>query len=389
MGKGFPKLTMATMASKRDYYEVLGVDRSASEEEIADAYRKLAMRHHPDRNPGDDDAVAKFKEAAEAFEVLSHADKRARYDRFGHAAFEGPGGGTPQFHDVSDIFEAFGDIFGGGLFGEFFGGSRRGGRRVRQGADIRSGVVLDLPEAARGVTKTIEFNRHEACSACGGSGAKRGTQPEACKYCGGRGHVIQSTGIFSLQSTCPSCRGAGAVIRDPCPDCRGAGYVPRPVTRDVKIPAGVDTQTRLRLPGEGEPSRDGGPPGDCYCIVTVKEHPLFKRDGRHLICHIPIGYAQAALGAEIEVPTLDGPEPLEIPPGTQSGDLFQLPGHGMPIPRRRGRGDMVVQVLIEVPKKLTAEHKRVLRELAEVENANVSPQRKSFFSKVRECFQSG
>ena len=380
---------MATMASKRDYYEVLGVDRSASEDQIAEAYRKLALEHHPDRNPGDEDAVVKFKEAAEAFEVLSHAEKRARYDRFGHAGLEGPGGGAPQFHDVADIFEAFGDIFGGGLFDGIFGGTGRRGRRVRQGADVRSQIVLDLPEAARGVTKTVEIERPKKCPTCDGTGARPGTQPETCHYCGGRGQVIQSTGIFSLRSTCPSCGGGGSLIRDPCSDCRGSGFVLERVTRDVKIPAGVDTQTRLRLQGEGEPSPDGGPPGDCYCVITVKEHPLFKRDGQHLICQIPIAYSQAALGAKIEVPTLDGPEELEIPAGSQSGDLFRMAGHGMPIPRRRGRGDLIVQVLIEVPKKLTAEHKRILRELAEVENAHVSPERKSFFSKVKDYFQSG
>ena len=374
------------MAAKRDYYEVLGLDRSASEEQIADAYRKLALKHHPDRNPGDEEAVAKFKEAAEAFEVLSNADKRARYDRFGHAGLEGPGGGAPHFHDVADIFEAFGDIFGGGLFEDFFRGPRRRGRRVRQGADIRCDIVLDLPEAARGVTKTVQFNRREKCSSCGGSGAKPGTQPETCQYCGGRGRVVQSAGMFSLQTTCPSCRGEGKLIRNPCSSCRGSGYVPKKVTRELMVPAGVDNQSRLRLQGEGDPSPNGGPPGDCYCFVAVKEHPLFKRDGRHLICQIPIGYAQAALGARIEVPTLDGRQDLDIPPGTQSGDVFKLAGHGMPAPRRRGRGDMVVQVLIDVPRKLTAEHKRILRELAEVENANVSPERKSFFSKLKEYF---
>jgi molecular chaperone DnaJ len=380
---------MAKMAAKRDYYDVLGVDRSASDKQIADAYRQLAMKHHPDRNPGNEDAVTRFKEAAEAFEVLSHSDKRARYDRFGHAGLEGPGGGAPQFHDVGDIFEAFGDIFGGGLFGDLFGGSRRGGRRVRKGGDIRCEVLLDLPEAARGVTRTVQFDRHEKCSTCNGSGARPGTQREPCQYCGGQGRVVQSTGIFSLQSTCPSCNGKGAVVRNPCSDCRGSGYIAKTVSRDVKVPAGVDTQTRLRLQGEGEPSPDGGPPGDCYCFIGVREHPLFQRDGPHLICQIPIGYAQAALGTTIEVPTLDGREELEIPGGTQSGDVFKLSGHGMPIPRRRGRGDMVVQVLIEVPTKLTAEHKQILRELAEVENANVSPERKSFFGKLKEYFQSG
>lgn len=379
---------MATMSAKRDYYDVLGVGRSASEEEIAEAYRKLALEHHPDRNPGDDDAVAKFKEAAEAFEVLSNSDKRARYDRYGHPGLEGPGGGAPHFRDVSDIFEAFGDIFGGGLFDDLFGGGRRAGRRVRRGSDIRCELVLDLAEAARGVTKRVRFNRHKACSTCSGTGARPGTQPQSCRYCGGRGRVVQSTGIFSLQSTCPSCRGAGKVVRDPCSDCNGSGYVAESVTRDVKVPAGVDTHARLRLQGEGEPNPNGGPPGDCYCFVTVKEHPLFKRDGPHLICQIPIGYAQAALGAKIDVPTLDGRHELEIPSGTQSGDVFKLAGQGMPVPRRRGQGDLLVQVFIEVPKRLTAEHERILRELAEVENANVSPQRKSFFSKVRDYFQS-
>lgn len=374
------------MAEKRDYYEVLGVSRSASEKEISDAYRKLAMKYHPDRNPGDDSAVEKFKEAAEAFEVLNNPDKRARYDRYGHA---GLGAGAPQFRDVSDIFDAFGDIFGGGIFGDIFGRGARGGRRVRQGADIRCEVVLELEEAARGVTKTVSFRRHEACSTCSGSGAQPGTQRHTCQYCGGRGRVVQSTGIFSLQTTCPSCGGAGSVIEHPCADCRGSGYVSRRVSREVKIPAGVDSQTRLRLQGEGEPSPDGGPPGDCYCFITVKDHALFHRQGQHLVCEVPIGYAQAALGATVDVPTLDGRQRLEIPPGTQNGDVFRLRGHGMPIPQRRGRGDLVVQVFIEVPKRLSAEHERILRELAEVENADVSPKRKTFFQTLKDYFQSG
>ena len=378
----------ATMADKRDYYEVFGVDRSATNEQIADAYRKLAMEHHPDRNPGDDEAVAKFKEAAEAFEVLHDAGKRAQYDRYGHAGLDGPGGGAPQFRDVGDIFEAFGDMFGDGLFGDIFGGGRRRGRRVRKGADIRCDITLELPEAAKGCTKTITFKRHERCPTCDGSGAKPGTKPEACQYCGGRGRVVQSAGLFSVQTTCPSCKGNGRVIRDPCADCRGAGFVPREVDREVNIPAGVDSETRLRLSGEGEPSPEGGPPGDCYCFINVSEHPLFHRDGRHLVCQIPIHYAQAALGAAIEVPTLDGPEELKIPAGTQSGQVFKLRGLGMPDPRSRGRGDLMVQVYIEVAKKLDAEHERILRELAEVENANVTPERSSFFSKVKEYFQS-
>lgn len=378
---------MVKMASKRDYYEVLGVSRDASSAQLAEAYRKLAMKYHPDRNPGDEAAVEKFKEAAEAFEVLNHEEKRARYDRYGHAGVDG---GAPQFRDVSDIFEAFSDVFGGGMFGDLFGAQRGGRRRrVRRGADIRCEVTLDLMEAARGTTKNVEFQRHVACNECHGSGAKPGSQPETCRYCGGRGQVVQSSGIFSVQTTCPSCRGAGKVIRDPCPSCRGSGYVPKTVTREVRIPAGVDSNTRLRLQGEGEPSPDGGPAGDCYCFITVKEHPLFHRDGRDLICQIPISYAQAALGAAIEVPTLDGREELDIPEGTQSGEVFRLRGRGMPDAHLGGTGDLMVQVFIEVPKKLGAEHRRILRELAEVEEVHVSPERKSFFEKIKEYFQTG
>jgi len=377
---------MATMAGKRDYYEVLGVPRSATEKEISEAYRKLAMKYHPDRNPGNDEAVAKFKEAAEAFEVLSKPDKRALYDRYGHAGLEGAPGGAPYFRDISDIFEAFSDIFGDSPFGDFFGTRSRG---AQKGADVRCDVTLDLREVARGATKTVRFERHERCTACDGSGAKPGTRPERCRYCGGRGRVVQSAGLFSLQTTCPSCHGRGETVRELCPHCRGNGYVLTQVTREVKIPPGVDNQTRLRLAGEGEPSPTGGRPGDCYVFVTVREHPLFQRDGPHLICQVPISYSQAALGARIDVPTLDGKQEFQIPPGTQPGDMFRLRGLGVPDSRRgRGRGDLIVQVQLEVPKRLTPEHERILRELAEVEKAQVTPQRKSFFSMLKEYFQS-
>jgi molecular chaperone DnaJ len=369
------------MADKRDYYEILGVDRSASDGQISEAYRKLAMQYHPDRNPGDEEAVANFKEAAEAFEVLSNADKRARYDRFGHAGLEGVAGGAPQFHDVGDIFAAFGDIFG-----DFFGGGARG-RRVRRGAHIRSQVNLDLFEAAHGCVKTIQFQRHHRCETCGGTGAKPGTKPEFCPYCGGKGHVVQSTGIFSMQTTCPSCHGEGTIIHDPCPSCRGSGYTLRKVTRKVNVPAGVDDQTQLRLQGEGEPSPDGGPPGDCYCVIRVSKHPLFERQGQHLICQVPLSYSQAALGADIEVPTLDGREPLKIKPGTQNGDVYTLGGRGMPDPRHRGHGDLLVQVHVEVPRKLAPEHEEALRKLAEIEKVHVSPKRKSFFEQLKDYFR--
>lgn len=374
------------MAGKRDYYEVLGVERSASEKQISEAYRKLAMKYHPDRNPGNEDAVAQFKEAAEAFEVLSHAEKRARYDRYGHAGMEG---GGAQFRDVNDIFEAFGDILGEGIFGDLFGGGGRGRRRRQAGANVRADVTLELRDAAQGVTRTVEFERHEFCTTCQGTGAKPGTKPEKCRYCGGRGQVVQSTGIFSIQTTCPSCRGSGAIVRDPCPDCSGVGYQLKKVSREIKIPAGVDNQTRLRLTGEGEPSPTGGPRGDCYVYISVEEHPFFHREGRDLICQVPISYSQAALGAKIEVPTLDGCDQLEVPRGTQSGEVFRMKGRGMPDPRYHHRGDLLVQVYIEVPKRVTADHERVLRELAELENSHVTPERKSFFSKLKEYFQTG
>jgi molecular chaperone DnaJ len=376
---------MVTMAEKRDYYDVLGVDRSASQAQISEAYRKLALKYHPDRNPGDNGTVGKFKEAAEAFEVLSHPDKRARYDHYGMAGLEG--GDAPHFHDVGDIFAAFGDILGEGMFGDLFGGGRRG-RRTRKGGDVGCEVTLDLLEAAHGATKVVHFERHQACDACGATGAKRGTKAERCSYCGGSGHVVQSSGFFSLQTTCPSCHGSGRVIREPCGTCHGNAYVLRRVTQKVDIPAGVDNGTQLRLSGQGEPSPGGGPPGDCYCTIRVSEHSLFHRDGRHLVCQIPISYCQAALGATIEVPTLDGPESLEVPAGTQPGDVFALRGRGMPDVRQRGRGDLHVQVMVEVPKKLAPRHEELLRQLAEIEKTDVSPKRQSFFEKIKKYFQA-
>jgi len=375
-------LAMATMAGKRDYYEVLGVERTASVKIISEAYRKLAIKHHPDKNPGDEQAILYFKEAAEAFEVLSDTDKRARYDRFGHA---GVGGNAAHFNDVGDIFAAFGDIFGeGGAFGDLFGGRR--GRRVSKGGDVRADVTLDLLEAARGVTKTIEFSRHERCETCDGAGAKPGTARQKCEYCGGRGQVVQSTGIFRLQSTCPSCRGAGTIVKDPCTSCKGQGYVLRKVRRTVAIPAGIDDQMRVRIAGEGEPSPEGGPAGDCYCFIKVKDHPLFQREEQHLIVRVPISYSQATLGTVLEVPTLEGSHDLKIPAGTQTGEVFRLRGRGMPSPRSREVGDLLVQVNIEVPKKLSERQEELLRELAEEEHTQVTPHRKSFLESVRKYF---
>lgn len=372
---------MVTMAGKRDYYEVLGVARGAAVKEIADAYRKLAVKYHPDKNPGDEEAISRFKEAAEAFEVLGDAEKRARYDRYGHQGV----GAAPHFNDVNDIFEAFGNIFGDSLFGDLFGRSGRRGRT--RGGDIRCDVTLDLIEAAKGTRKTVTFQRHERCEDCQGSGARAGSKRQTCTYCAGRGQVIQTAGILRVQTTCPSCRGAGSTVKDPCESCRGEGFVLRKVRREVVIPAGVDDQMRVRLPGEGDPDPQGGPAGDCYCFVSVREHTLFERNGQHLLCHVPITYSQAALGAKIQVPTLEGPEELEVPAGTQTNEIFRLRGRGLPDPRRRGSlGDLLVQVGIEVPKSLSERQEELLRELAELEHAAVSEHRKSFFEKLRDYF---
>jgi molecular chaperone DnaJ len=366
------------MSRQRDYYEVLGVERSASNGEISTAYRKLAVKYHPDKNPGDQDAIERFKEAAEAFEVLNDPDKRSRYDRFGHAGLNGAGG-VHHFTDVEDIFSAFGDIFG-----DLFGG--RGRSRQHKGRDVRCDVTLTLKEAAHGVTKKVEFQRHERCEKCEGSGAAPGSRREVCSYCRGQGRVIQSAGIVRIQTTCPACHGEGSQIKHPCPSCRGTGRMLKKVVTEVQIPAGVDDEMRVRITGEGEPSPNGGPPGDCYCFISVLPHPLFERDGQNLVCRVPITFAQAALGTTLEVPTLEGRGELEIPAGTQSGAVFKLGGKGMPDPRRRGLGDLLVQVIIEVPKKLSKEEQALLRELAELEHKHVAPERKSFFAKLKEYF---
>ena len=367
---------MSSMATERDFYEVLGVARTANDGEIATAYRRLAIKYHPDKNPGDDEAIERFKEAAEAFEVLNDPDKRSRYDRFGHAGVNGARG--HQFHDVEDIFSAFGDIFG-----DLFGGGRN---RPRKGRDVRCDVTLTLHEAAQGVTKTVEFQRHERCNSCQGTGAAKGSRREICSYCRGQGRVIQAAGIVRMQTTCPKCHGEGSTVQNPCTSCRGSGQKLKKVVTDVEIPPGVDDEMRVRITGQGEPSPNGGPPGDCYCFISVLAHPLFERDGQHLVCRVPITYSQAALGTTLEVPTLQGRGELEVPAGTQSGAVFRLGGKGMPDPRRRGLGDLLVQVVIEVPKKLSKEEDTLLRELAELEHKHVAPERKGFFEKLKEYF---
>ena len=373
------------MPNERDYYEVLEVERRADGAAISNAYRKLAIQFHPDKNPGNPAAADRFKEAARAFEVLSNDDLRARYDRYGHAGLQG--GGRHEFNDLSDIFDTFGDLFGGALGGGGLGGGGRRANRARPGRDVFSSISLSLLEAARGASKTIQFSRHELCGTCDGSGAKKGTKPQACEYCGGHGQVIQSAGVFRLQTTCPSCRGVGTVIREKCGPCAGEGLTVEHVERRVTIPAGVDRDVRVRLAGEGEPGGNGGPPGDCYCVIEIEEHPFLTREGRDLHCEVPITFSQAALGATVEVPTLDGPKPLAIARGIQAADVIRIKGLGMPEVRGRGIGDLHVHIHVEVPKTLSPKAEQLLRDLAAEEQKEVSPKRSSFFSRLAEYFQ--
>jgi molecular chaperone DnaJ len=373
---------------KRDYYEVLGVAKSADGEEIKRSYRRLAMKYHPDRADGDKtEAEVKFKECAEAYEVLSDADKRRRYDQFGHQGVHGQHDFSHM--DVGDIFSMFDDIFGGA-----FGGGRRGGGGARQAAargfDLETQVELTLNEIATGVEKTIEFEKQDLCEMCRGSGSKPGVPPTVCVQCGGQGRVAQQGfgGMFRMVTTCPNCRGRGSVIREHCPSCGGTGRQMRKRVVTVKIPAGVHEGQAVRITGEGEPGDHGAPPGDLHCYIAVKQHPFFSRHNNDLVCQIPISFTQAALGAKVEVPTLQGPFEIEVAAGTQHGEVFKLKGKGLPDIRTYRHGDELVQVLIEVPKKLNKRQEQVLREYAAVEDAAVMPQRKGFLDKLKEMFKT-
>jgi molecular chaperone DnaJ len=369
--------------SKRDYYEVLGVGRDASESDIKKAYRRLAMKHHPDRNDGDSESEEKFKEASEAYEVLSDGERREAYDRFGHAGVDpsamgaGFGGGAGSFSDIfSDVF---GDIFGGG------GG--RGGSRVQRGADLQYTLEVDLEQAVRGDSVTIRIPALVACEVCDGSGAKPGTSPVTCTDCGGAGQVRVSQGFFTLQQTCPRCRGAGKMISDPCRSCGGRGVQEETKTLSVKVPTGVDTGDRIRLTGEGEMSPSGGPPGDLYVQMAVREHPIFTREGRHLYCEVPISFPDAALGGELEVPTLDGRVKLRIPEETQSGRLFRLRGKGVRPVRGGEPGDLLCRVVVETPVRLSSEQKDLLRQFrASLDGGEQSPKETSWFEGVKNFF---
>jgi molecular chaperone DnaJ len=371
-------MPMAT--TKRDYYEVLGLRRDAPADEIKKVYRQLALKYHPDKNPGDEDAERRFKEAAEAYEVLSDPEKRARYDRYGHAGLEGAG--VHNFRSAEDIMSAFSEIFGDSLFGSFFTPRRRG---PRAGQDLLMRVEIDLEEAARGATRTIEVSRLELCEDCGGSGARRGTAPGVCDYCRGQGQIVQSRGFFQVATTCPACGGAGRRVTDPCPKCRG-GRVTRVVPLSIDVPPGVDTGTRLQYRNQGEPGDPGAPRGNLIIQIQIRPHRFFERHGNDLYCQVPISFPQAALGAEIEVPTLDGPHKLTIPRGAQSGDVLKIKGRGLPDVHGRGRGDELVEIVIETPRRLTPRQEELLRELAELDHEHVSPRRKSFFEKLRDYF---
>ena len=377
---------MPVMPTQRCYYEVLGVEKSASGDEIKRSYKKLAMKFHPDRNPGDDEAIASFKEAAEAYEVLSDTDKRSRYDRFGHAGVKGAGGGGgPQFQDLGDIFEHFGDLFEG--FGLFGGGGRRRSRGgAQRGQHLRTTVEVSLLEAKQGCEQELKVSRKKPCQHCNGTGSEPGHTPERCDYCGGQGQVVQAQGFFRVQTTCPACRGAGQVIRHKCNSCYGSGREDEEVNLSVRIPAGIDNGMQLCLRGEGEAGTSGGPRGDLYVDVRVREHKRFKREGTHLITEVPITYTQAALGAEVEVPLLDGSHKLEIPAGTQPGEVIRIRGEGLPDTRGGRPGDLHAVIRLVVPKKLDEEHEAALRNLAEVEHTRVNPHEKGWFDKVVDFF---
>ncbi len=375
---------MAT--KKRDYYEVLGVNRDASEEEIKKAYRKLAMKHHPDRNPDSRDGEEKFKEAKEAYEILSEPDKRRAYDAYGHAGVHPQMGGMGpgEAAGFGGFAEAFGDIFS-----DIFGGQGRGRSSVFRGADLRYNLEVSLEQAARGTETKIRIPTMEACEACHGSGAKPGTQPKTCETCHGSGTVRLSQGFFSIQQTCPTCHGSGKVISDPCATCRGAGRLKKHKTLSVKIPVGVDEGDRIRLSGEGEAGVNSGPPGDLYVVIHLREHGVFQRDGDDLHCEMPISFTQAALGGEIDIPTLDGSAKVKVPPETQTGQVFRLRGKGIKGVRSSYPGDLLCAVVVETPVRLTDKQKEILRELEDInrkDSTRHNPRAKSFMEKVRTFF---
>ncbi|SFJ60299.1 molecular chaperone DnaJ [Celeribacter neptunius] len=377
--------------AKRDYYEVLGVEKGADAAELKKAYRKKAMEFHPDRNKDNPEAEAKFKEVNEAYDTLKDADKKAAYDRFGHAAFEQggmggrPGGGFGGGHGQGDFASAFSDVFDD-LFGDFMGGPRGGGARSRaqRGSDLRYDMRVTLEEAYNGAQKTINVPTSVACTSCNGTGAANGAEPQTCPSCSGMGKVRAQQGFFTVERTCPACGGLGQTIKDPCNDCHGAGRIEKERTLSVNIPAGVETGTRIRLAGEGEAGLRGGPTGDLYIFIEVRAHPIFERDGIHLHCTVPVSMATAALGGDIEVPTIDGGRSrVKIPAGSQSGRQMRLRSKGMPALRGGGQGDMFIELSVETPVNLTARQKELLQEFDKLGEDENNPESSSFFKKVK------
>ena len=373
--------------TQRDYYEVLGISRSASVEEIKSSYRKAALKWHPDRNPDNkQQAEEKFRECTEAYSVLSDAEKRQVYDTYGHAGLSGSAGGVDFSGTIfQDFHDIFGDFFG---FEDMFGGGRRGRSRAHRGADLRYDMTLTFDEAATGVSTKIKLPRQELCSACKGTGAKAGTGAATCQTCGGRGQLAYQQGFFTISRTCPACQGAGQIIKERCPECRGQGRLEREKVIELRVPPGVDTGTRLRVPGEGEAGQNGGPPGDLYVVLEVKEHSFFERRGADLYCTIPISIAQAALGTELQVPGLNAEERLKIPEGTQSGAVFRIKGHGLSDPRGGGKGDLYYHVRVVTPTKLTREQRKLMEQLGATVKVDNKPAERgsSIFDKVKDIF---
>ncbi|MFN3745452.1 MAG: molecular chaperone DnaJ [Hyphomicrobiaceae bacterium] len=375
--------------AKRDYYDVLGIKRGASDAEIKSAFRRLAKEHHPDRNPGDKTAEQKFKEINEAYEVLKDEQKRAAYDQFGHAAFEGggrgPGGFGPDFSSsMSDIFDD--------LFGEFMGGRRGGRQRTarERGADLRYNMEITLAEAYTGKQAQIRVPTSVTCETCSGTGARAGSRPSTCQTCGGSGKVRASQGFFTIERTCPTCQGRGETIDDPCPECHGQGRVTKERTLAVSIPPGVEDGTRIRLAGEGEAGRRGGPTGDLYIFLSIKPHEFFQRDGADIFCRVPISMTTAALGGHVDVPTVDGSRVrMPVPAGTETGKQFRLKGKGMPVLRSKVHGDMYIQVEVETPKNLTRRQRELLEEFERESNKETNPASSGFFARVKEFFDPG
>jgi molecular chaperone DnaJ len=372
---------------KEDYYNVLGVERNANQDDVKRAYRKLALKYHPDKNQGNKEAEEKFKVAAEAYEVISDPAKRQRYDQYGHEGLRG--GDARGFGNFEDIFDAFGDIFGsgggGGIFEDFFGGGSR--QTEKRGASLRCDIALEFKEIATGVEKTIEITKRDFCEECRGTGARKGTSPVSCPYCKGKGEIHQRQGFFTIRTACPKCRGGGKIIETPCKKCSGHGVYPKKSNIKVQVPAGIDDGARLRVTGQGESGANGAPPGDLYCDIHIKPHSIFKRHDYDIICEFPITFSQAALGCEIEVPTILGKmRKVRIPAGMQSDEIISVKGEGFPNVRGYGVGNMLVHVVVETPTKLTPRQEELLIEFAESEHKNVTPKSKSFFQKVKKLF---